>query len=69
MLMTGDSYDCGKKWVHAGICEVRAAQPEEGAKFRGNIEQLRMNSINNRDKWLVINTNNGSEHSKRQEVG
>lgn len=26
--MTGDSYDCGKNGLHAGICEVRAAQPE-----------------------------------------
>ncbi len=29
MLMTGDSYDCGKKWAMQAFVEVRAAQPEE----------------------------------------
>lgn len=44
MLMTGDSYDCGKKkkknGLYAGVCEVWPTQPERRAKFRKGIEKL-----------------------------
>ncbi len=56
-----------KYGLHAGICEVRAAQPEEEAKFRRH-RAASMNEILTGTVIMVgdIKHNNGGRTLKRQ---